>query len=117
MKFEEVLPKMRDEGRIGTVGGLLFFKISKDGKLWMKPIQEYEWQYHPDLNEEYLTKDLWSLEPIKVKKWRWVFGCGETVQREVSSYMTEEEALSYKFHANSYAWMERIDHTLKEEEE
>ena len=112
MKFEEVLPKMRDEGRIAIHNGnqYKFF----DGNIYLK--MDHVWIL-VTLTTIALISDEWSLEPIKVKKWRWVFGCGETVQREVSSYMTEEEALSYKFHANSYAWMERIDHTLKEEEE
>ena len=115
MKFEEVLPKMRDEGRIGTVGGLLFFKISKDGKLWMKPIQEYEWQYHPDLNEEYLTKDLWSLIPKKVKKWQWVFGIGDKINHTSPDRKTELEASIY-MSENWFEWAERIDHTMIEEE-
>ena len=68
MKFEEVLPKMRDEGRVGKVGGM-FFKF-ENGLLWRKTSECSPWSHFPRIVEDYLTIDTWSLEPIKVKKWQ-----------------------------------------------
>ena len=113
MKFEEVLPKMRDERRVGVVG-TTFFKISADGKLWMKLDTGY-WHFHPNLNENYLTTDEWSLEPRKVKRWQWVFGIGDKINHTSPDRKTELEASIY-MSENWFEWAERIDHTMIEEE-
>ena len=114
MKFEEVLPKMRDEGRVGMVG-TTFFKMSPDGKLWAKVDPGY-WEVHHNLNEEYLTTDEWSIEPRKVKRWAWAFGHGDKCQMVPHNKMTEIEAECYKI-THDHEWMERIEHTMVEEEE
>ena len=112
MKFEEVLPKMR-EGKIGKVGEYLF-KLSEYGLIWKK--SHSSWTRHPRMLEEFLERDDWSLEPIKVKKWQWVFGSDAEIQAAPAVYLTEEKAEKYRV-AYEYDWMERIDHTMIEGEE
>ena len=112
MKFEEVLPKMR-EGKIGKVGEYLF-KLSEYGLIWKK--SHSSWTRHPRMLEDFLERDDWSLEPMKVKKWQWIFGCGVEGESSPRVYLTEEKAEKYRVEYE-YDWMERIDHTLIEEEE
>ena len=113
MKFEEVLPKMRDEGRIGKVGGM-FFKF-ENGLLWRKTSECSPWSHFPRIVEDYLTIDTWSLEPIKVKKWQWVFGVRNECRVIPTHRMTEAEAEGYMV-VNGFGWAEEIDRTMVEEE-
>ncbi len=114
MKFEEILPKMRDEGRVGLVG-TTFFKISLDGKLWMKLDTGY-WEVIHNLNEEYLITDEWSIVPRKVKKWQWVFGVENRANFLMQARMTKQEACDYAKEHN-FHWTVYIDQTMIEEEE
>ena len=113
MKFEEILPKMRDEGKIGKVGEYLF-KLTEYGLVWKK--SHSSWTRHPRMLEDFLERDDWSLESMKVKKWQWVFGSGVEIQVAPAGYLTEEKAEKYRV-AYEYDWMERIDHTMIEGEE
>ena len=114
MKFEEVLPKMRDEGRIGKVGESLLFKISSDGRLWIQVNPISPWRPLQDLNEEYLTKDLRSLLPIEIKRWDWIFGNG-CKSLFFRTGLTKEQAENKRiFH--EYEWSHPIPQTLREEE-
>ena len=113
MKFEEVLPKMRDEGRIGKVGGN-FFKF-ENGLLLGKSDECSPWTRFPIPVEDYLRSDGWSLSPSKVKKWKWVFGYGKDEQLVKEYSMTEAEAEKYK-NEYHFEWAERIMRTVTEEE-
>lgn len=111
MKFEEVLPKMRDEGRVGIWINRRHKFI--DGVLHWE--EKDHWSFITYSGEAF-TSDSWTLEPIKVKKWQWVFGSdveGESLPR---IYLTEERAEAYRIEYE-YDWMEPIDHTMIEEEE
>ena len=88
MKFEEVLPKMRDEGRIANLNGHLH-KFA-DGRLWMKCLSG-RWEVIQYTGDG-LTTDDWKLEPVKVSKWRWVFGFGSELQMTAYGYLSESEA-------------------------
>ena len=111
MKFEEVLPKMRDEGRVGIwtgrrhkfINGVLHWE---EKGLWV----------FINYSGEAFTSDSWSLEPLKVNKWSWVFGRGDMWELIPSTKMTEIEAECYKI-THDQEWMERIEHTMAEEEE
>ena len=112
MKFEEALPKMRDEGRIG-VRKERRHKFEKGVFVMEYPLGGWSEVY---IGAPSLTKDDWTIEPIKVKKWQWVFGSdveGESLPR---LYLTEERAEAYRIEYE-YDWMEPIDHTMSEEEE
>ena len=64
MKFEEVLPKMRDEGRIGI---LYDSKYSFDSCGNLVRWEKMRWRlcgYYFSI----FTSDEWSLEPIKIKR-------------------------------------------------
>lgn len=116
MKFEEVLPKMRDEGWIARFGGYLRFKLS-EGCLWINTnFPGSGWSPHHELNEEYFLQDRWELEPVKVSKWRWVFGYGSQLQTTSYAHLSESEAEEYKLQKN-FGWAERIEHTHTEVEE
>lgn len=119
MKFEEVLPAMRDEGRIG-IWKKLRFRIH-DGKL------EYDsgymggmwnpWTSDDDLGELLLGQ--WSLEPRevkKVKKWFWIFGRNDEVYASPKFPMTDEEAIEYLW-THGLDWKHKVDETGKEFEE
>ena len=112
MKFEEVLPKIRDEGRIANLHGLSH-KFS-DGKVWIK-YPGGEW-LRARFTAEAFTTDDWKLEPVKVVKWRWVFGCDDECLKGICNKMTEEQAEKYRV-ANEFDWMERIKHTRTEVDE
>ena len=112
MRFEEVLPKMRDEGRSATLHGLSH-KFS-DGKVWIK-YPGGEW-LRARFTAEAFTTDDWKLEPVKVVKWRWVFGFGSELQMTAYGYLSESEADAYRIHKN-FDWAERIEHTRTEVEE
>ena len=111
MKFEEVLPKMRDEGRVGIFDG---HRHAFENGLLMIEVSGH-W-YYANYNGIALTSETWTLEPIKVRKWQWVFGSeteGESLPR---LHFTEERSEAYRIEYE-YDWMERIDHTMIEEEE
>lgn len=111
MKFEEVLPKMRDVGRVGIWNGHRHKFV--DGMLQWE--EDCPWPFIHYSGKAF-TSDDWVLEPIKVKKWQWVFGSdveGESLPR---LYLTEERAEAYRIEYE-YDWMEPIDHTMIEEEE
>ena len=115
MKFEEALPKMRDEGRIVARNDMTY-KL-EDGTLWgqRKDKNDGKW-YRVAFTGAALLEGSWTLLPIKVKKWQWVFGSdveGESLPR---LYLTEERAEAYRIEYE-YDWMEPIDHTMIEEEE
>ena len=112
MKFEEVLPKIRDEGRIANLHGLSH-KFS-DGKVWIK-YPGGEW-LRARFTAEAFTTDDWKLEPVKVVKWRWVFGYGSQLQTTSYAHLSESEAEEYKLQKN-FGWAERIEHTHTEVEE
>ena len=112
MKFEEILPKMRDEGRIANLNGHLH-KFA-DGRLWMKCLSG-RWEVIQYTGDG-LTTDDWKLEPVKVSKWRWVFGFGSELQMTAYGYLSESEADAYRIHKN-FDWAERIEHTRTEVEE
>ena len=114
MKFEEVLPKMRDEGRIGKVEGY-FFKLSEDGLVWKKSSEHSSWTRYPRMLEDFLKSDDWSLEPMKVKKWRWAFGFGYSDEPMLSGLLTEEEAEKY-MRRHGFGWAEKISKTMVEVE-
>ena len=114
MKFEEILPKMRDEGRIGKIEEE-FFKL-EDGIIWRKSAEHLPWSRHPEKIENYLMSSNWSLEPIKVKQWLWVFGVGNEGKELPLDKLTEAEAECYRI-KYKLEWMERIEHTMAEEEE
>ena len=111
MRFEEVLPKMRDEGRIAVRNGqeYKFF----DGNLMFKA--NHEWVYITLTSQAYITND-WTLEPIKVKKWQWVFGVENRANFLTQSRMTKQEAYDYA-KGHNFNWAIYIDQTLTEEEE
>ena len=113
MKFEEILPKMRDEGKIGKVGEYLF-KLSEYGLIWKK--SHSSWTRHPRMLEDFLERDDWSLEPIKVKKWQWVFGVENKANFLMQARMTKQEACDYAKEHN-FNWTVYIDQTMIEEEE
>lgn len=112
MKFEEVLPKMRDEGKIANLHGVLY-KIG-EGNLWAKYISR-QWKSAVFSVDSFTTDD-WKLEPVRVSKWRWVFGLGSELQMTAYGYLSEAEAEEYRFQGN-YDWAEKIEHTRKEVEE
>lgn len=112
MKFEEILPKMRDEGRIANLNGHLH-KFA-DGRLWMKCLSG-RWEVI-QYTRDGLTTDDWKLEPVKVSKWRWVFGFGSELQMTAYGYLSESEADAYMIHKN-FDWAEKIEHTRMEVEE
>ena len=112
MKFEEALPKMRDEGRIG---------VRKERRHKFEE-GEFLIEYPPGnwsqvfLGASALTKDDWTIEPIKVKKWRWAWGSGYSDEPMLSGLLTAEEVEKYmKMHG--FDWAERINDTMVEVEE
>ena len=111
MKFEEVLPKMRDEGRVGIFDG---HRHAFENGLLMIEVSGH-W-YYANYNGIALTSETWTLEPAKVKKWQWVFGLGTDRQSLPRTKLTEIEAECYKI-THDHEWMERIEHTVVEEEE
>ena len=111
MKFEEVLPKMRDEGRIAIHNGNQYKLF--DGNLMFRT--NNEWVYVTFTSKAYITND-WSIESRKVKKWRWAFGFGYECLPGKCNMMTEEQAEKYRVE-KGFAWMERINHTMIEVEE
>lgn len=111
MKFEEVLPKMRDEGRVGILfGSRHTFDSSRNFVRWEKT----GWRLF-EASSAVFTSDEWSLEPIKVKKWQWVFGVRNECRVMPIHRMTEVEAEGYMI-VNGFGWAEEIDHTMVEEE-
>ncbi len=113
MKFEEILPKMRDEGKIGKVGEYLF-KLSEYGLVWKK--SHSSWTRHPRMLEDFLERDDWSLESMKVKKWRWVFGRDETMLYLTELFFSENKAEYFRIE-RGFAWKHPIPQTYIEEEE
>ena len=111
MKFEEVLPKMRDEGRIGIWINRRHKFI--DGVLHWE--EKDHWSFITYRGGAF-TSDSWTLEPIKVKKWQWVFGVRNACRVLPILRMSEIEAECYKI-THDHEWMEKIDHTMVEEEE
>lgn len=112
MKLEEILPKMRDEGRIANLNGVLY--KMEDGNLWAKYLNS---QWKSAVFSVYtFTTDDWKLEPVKVSKWRWVFGFGSELQMTAYGYLSESEADAYRIHKN-FDWAEKIEHTRMEVEE
>ena len=114
MRFEGVLPKMRDEGRIGKVGGM-FFKF-ENGFLWRKTSECSPWSHFPRIVEDYLTIDTWSLEPIKVKKSCWSFGTGPRLLSQMLDPCTDDEATKMRVE-QGFEWKEEIVNTRIYEEE
>ena len=112
MKFEEILPKMRDEGKIANLHGVLY-RLS-NGNLWMKGLSGH-WTT-PIFSDGAFAADDWKLEPVRVSKWRWVFGLGSELQMTAYGYLSEAEADAYRIHKN-FDWAERIEHTRTEVEE
>ena len=111
MKFEEVLPKMRDEGRVGIWNGHRHKFV--DGMLQWE--EDCPWPFIHYSGRAF-TSDSWTLEPLKVNKWSWVFGHGDKCQMVPHNKMTEIEAECYKI-THDHEWMERIEHAMVEEEE
>ncbi len=101
MKFEEVLPKMRDEGRVGVIG-LDFFKF-ENGFIWKRSSKYSPWVHFPRIVEDYFTSDDWAIEPVKVKKWQWVFGNDIQILLSPPLHLTKDEA-EIKRVLYSYSW-------------
>lgn len=112
MKFEEILPRMRDEGKIANLNGVLY-KFA-DGNLWMKRLSG-DWKT-AGFSVEAFTTDDWKLDPVKVSKWRWVFGCGSELHMTSYAHLSKSESEAYKLLKN-FDWAERIEHTRTEVEE
>ena len=110
MKFEEILPRMRDQGKIANLNGVLY--KMEDGNLWRKYLTVH-WKTTVFSDGAFATDD-WKLEPVKVSKWRWVFGLGSELSMTSSAYLSEAEAEAY---LRNFDWSERIEHTRKEVEE
>jgi hypothetical protein len=91
MKFEEVLPKMRDEGRVGIRKGRRH-KFEKGVFVIEYPLGGWSEVY---IGAPSLTEDDWTIEPVKVKKWQWVFGSGVEGESSPRIYLTEEGAEAY----------------------
>ena len=103
---------MRDEGKIANLDGVLY--KFEDGNLWMKRLSG-DWKT-AGFSVEAFTTDDWKLEPVKVTKWRWVFGYGSQLQMTSYAHLSESEAEEYKLQKN-FGWAERIEHTHTEVEE
>lgn len=112
MKFEEIFPKMRDEGTVGCCGRN-YFKFINGEFLWM-PTPFTPWEPLSHIPVDFLTGD-WAYLLMEVKKWIWVFGCEDEYMKVSHSRMTEAEAEEYRV-LNDYDWMERIEHTMTQEE-
>lgn len=110
MKFEEVLPKMRDEEQVGVCNGTRY--RFENGQLMFGGFNG--WRPSP-VGNALLTSDAWELEPKIVKKWKWAFGFGKKVQLVNKNFMTEAEAEKYKDEYH-FGWAERIMRTVTEEE-
>lgn len=114
MKFEEILPKMRDEG-MKALWNDYCFKF-ENGKFWVHSGSFRDRWTVTQLLEEAFTADDWRLEPANVVRWIWVFGFHNEVQRVPSTYMSEQDAEDYKV-SNNFEWAEKIEMTRKEVEE
>ncbi len=111
MKFEDVLPKMRDEGRIAVLSGnqYIFF----DRNLYSRTNNEW---ILVTLTSAALTSEGWSLEPRKVKKSCWSFGTGTRLLSQMLDPCTEEEATKMRIE-QGFEWKEEIVSTRIYEEE
>ena len=112
MKFEEVLPKMRDEGRIGVWDG---YRNKFEGERFIREYPQNDWG-GVSFGYRAFTSDEWTLEPIKVKKWRWVFGRDETMLYLTELFFSENEAEYFRIE-RGFAWKHPIPQTYTEEEE
>ena len=85
MKFEEVLPMMK-QGRTALVDGTPYRFVA--GRLCVKTRKEWSKFYGnvPFFSEE------WEIEKVKIKKWQWVFGRGNSALFQTSLYRSEESA-------------------------
>ena len=111
MKFEEVLPKMRDEGRI-AIRKECRHKF-EEGVL-VQEDSSGNW-FEVSLSSQALMGDSWSLEPRKVKRWQWAFGCEKECQMLPRIRMSEMEA-SVHAEMNKFEWMEKLEKTMIEAE-
>ena len=111
MRFEEVLPKMRDEGRVGILfGSRHTFDSSRNFVRWEKT----GWRLF-EASSAVFTSDEWSLEPIKVRKSCWSFGTGPRLLSQMLDPCTEEEATKMRIE-QGFEWKEEIVNTRIYEE-
>ena len=109
MRFEEILPKMRDEGRIGVWKDCRY-RFSKG--IFLQEYPSGDW-CEVSISSQALTEDEWSFDPIKIRKWQWTFGFRNDCQLVSSDWMTEAEAERY-MEMNNFSWMEKIYQTMTE---
>ena len=113
MKFEEVLPLMRDKGRIGSriVGGSTALYRLQQGELQINsPSNNSGWR-NTSFSDTAFTTDNWSLQPEEEETWTWVFGFGDQYQHWVKE-LTESEADQYMFN-NNFGWKVKLEPTRK----
>lgn len=87
MKFEEILPLMRDKGKIG-IWNKNEYKF-QNGYMSIKK-GEGRWESISFMDSAFTTDD-WSLKPEEVEVWDWVLGKGDGCF-EVIQDVTEKEA-------------------------
>lgn len=110
MRFEDVLPKMRD-GRIAELNGTKYRFSDEKLHKWISREEKWVGMQVSDLWFKTAIKTTcWKFPQEIVKRWQWVFGSGSEKKENACGYYTEIEAegLRIKY---GFEWKHRIDET------